>query len=43
VMLLPTEQLGRREHHQTALRADVLRSITSYRPSHERLKRWLGV
>ncbi len=43
VMLLPTEQLGHREHHRTALRADVLRSIATYRPSHERLRRWLGV
>lgn len=43
VVLLPHEQLEGRKQHQATLRADVLRSITTSRPSRERLKRWLGV
>ena len=41
-ILFPTERVEQRWHSQAVLRADVLRSISSYRPSRERLKRWLG-
>ena len=41
-ILLPTERVEQGERSRAILRAEVLRSIGNYRPSRERLKRWLG-
>ncbi len=42
-ILLPTERVEQRGQDQVILRADVLRSIATYRPSLEHIKRWFGV